>query len=203
MVIFLIILAWLALNIFPVHIGFTLVLVDKKLHAIRLSSILSIMVPVDGKTVSKLNSLSIWQTLDRTSWLYILYSRIYLIPMFNGWHNSNRFLISSLNLSYFLLVIIFVGIIISKKARSFFCFIIWLAIKILLLVSERPYGKSKEQANKIFLDLVIFLIVDKPLTRQLPELHQDNDDFIINVSDELDLGDWKGKFTDSLKDLKD
>jgi hypothetical protein len=37
----------------------------------------------------------------------------------------------------------------------------------------------------------------------VPELDNSNDDFIINVSDELDLGDWKGKFTDSLKDLKD
>ena len=26
----------------------------------------------------------------------------------------------------------------------------------------------------------LFLIVDKPLTRILPELHEDNDDFIIN-----------------------
>jgi hypothetical protein len=26
----------------------------------------------------------------------------------------------------------------------------------------------------------LFLIVDKPLTRTLPELHEDNDDFIIN-----------------------
>ena len=26
----------------------------------------------------------------------------------------------------------------------------------------------------------LFLIVDKPLTRIMPELHEDNDDFIIN-----------------------
>ena len=26
----------------------------------------------------------------------------------------------------------------------------------------------------------LFLIVDKPLTRILPELHEDNDDFILN-----------------------
>jgi len=26
----------------------------------------------------------------------------------------------------------------------------------------------------------LFLVVDKPLTRILPELHEDNDDFIIN-----------------------
>jgi len=26
----------------------------------------------------------------------------------------------------------------------------------------------------------LFLIVDKPLTRILPEIHEDNDDFIIN-----------------------
>jgi hypothetical protein len=26
----------------------------------------------------------------------------------------------------------------------------------------------------------LFLVVDKPLTRVMPELHEDNDDFIIN-----------------------
>ena len=28
--------------------------------------------------------------------------------------------------------------------------------------------------------MLLFLVVDKPLTRIMPELHEDNDDFIIN-----------------------
>jgi len=46
---------------------------------------------------------------------------------------------------------------------------------------DKYYGNlSIPQYRKLLTHERLLLIVDKPLTRQLPELHQDNDDFIIN-----------------------
>jgi len=46
---------------------------------------------------------------------------------------------------------------------------------------DKYYGNlTIPQYRKLLKHERLLLIVDKPLTRQLPELHQDNDDFIIN-----------------------
>ena len=46
---------------------------------------------------------------------------------------------------------------------------------------EKYYGNLNIQEYRALLrNDRLFLIVDKPLTRILPELHEDNDDFIIN-----------------------
>ena len=46
---------------------------------------------------------------------------------------------------------------------------------------DKYYGNlSIQEYRKLLRNERLFLIVDKPLTRILPELHQDNDDFIIN-----------------------
>jgi hypothetical protein len=46
---------------------------------------------------------------------------------------------------------------------------------------EKYYGNlSIQEYRSLFKNERLFLIVDKPLTRILPELHEDNDDFIIN-----------------------
>jgi hypothetical protein len=46
---------------------------------------------------------------------------------------------------------------------------------------EKYYGNLNIQEYRSLLrNERLFLIVDKPLTRILPELHEDNDDFIIN-----------------------
>ena len=46
---------------------------------------------------------------------------------------------------------------------------------------EKYYGNLTIQEYRSLLkNDRLFLIVDKPLTRILPELHEDNDDFIIN-----------------------
>ena len=46
---------------------------------------------------------------------------------------------------------------------------------------ERYYGNlSIQEYRALTRSERLFLIVDKPLTRIMPELHQDNDDFIIN-----------------------
>ena len=46
---------------------------------------------------------------------------------------------------------------------------------------ERYYGNLSIQEYRALLrNERLFLIVDKPLTRILPELHEDNDDFILN-----------------------
>jgi hypothetical protein len=46
---------------------------------------------------------------------------------------------------------------------------------------ERFYGPLTIQEYRSLLKSErLFLIVDKPLTRILPEFHEDNDDFIIN-----------------------
>lgn len=46
---------------------------------------------------------------------------------------------------------------------------------------NKYYGNlTIPQYRKLLKHERLLLIVDKPLTRQLPELHQDNDDFIIN-----------------------
>lgn len=46
---------------------------------------------------------------------------------------------------------------------------------------DKYYGNlSVPEYRKLLKHERLLLIVDKPLTRQLPELHQDNDDFIIN-----------------------
>ena len=46
---------------------------------------------------------------------------------------------------------------------------------------EKYYGNLSIQEYRALLkNERLFLIVDKPLTRILPELHEDNDDFIIN-----------------------
>ena len=44
-----------------------------------------------------------------------------------------------------------------------------------------------------FSDYIVVVITDSDL----------DNDLIVNMSDDLELGDWKGKFVDSLKDLKD
>lgn len=46
---------------------------------------------------------------------------------------------------------------------------------------DKYYGNlTIQEYRKLLKHERLLLIVDKPLTRQLPELHQDNDDFIIN-----------------------
>jgi hypothetical protein len=46
---------------------------------------------------------------------------------------------------------------------------------------EKYYGNLSIQDYRSLLhNERLFLIVDKPLTRILPELHDDNDDFILN-----------------------
>ena len=46
---------------------------------------------------------------------------------------------------------------------------------------EKYYGNlSIQEFRSLFRSERLFLVVDKPLTRILPELHEDNDDFIIN-----------------------
>ena len=46
---------------------------------------------------------------------------------------------------------------------------------------DKYYGNLSIQEYRALLrNERLFLIVDKPLTRILPELHEDNDDFIIN-----------------------
>jgi hypothetical protein len=46
---------------------------------------------------------------------------------------------------------------------------------------NRYYGNlTIQEYRKLLKNERLLLVVDKPLTRQLPELHQDNDDFIIN-----------------------
>ena len=46
---------------------------------------------------------------------------------------------------------------------------------------ERYYGNlSIQEYRSLLRNERLFLIVDKPLTRILPELHEDNDDFILN-----------------------
>ena len=46
---------------------------------------------------------------------------------------------------------------------------------------DKYYGNLSIQSYRaLFKNERLFLIVDKPLTRILPELHDDNDEFIIN-----------------------
>jgi hypothetical protein len=46
---------------------------------------------------------------------------------------------------------------------------------------EKYYGNlSVQEYRSLLRNERLFLIVDKPLTRILPELHEDNDDFILN-----------------------
>ena len=46
---------------------------------------------------------------------------------------------------------------------------------------EKYYGNlSIQDYRSLLRNERLFLIVDKPLTRILPELHDDNDDFILN-----------------------
>jgi hypothetical protein len=46
---------------------------------------------------------------------------------------------------------------------------------------DKFYGNLTIQEYRMLLRKDrLFLVVDKPLTRVLPELHEDNDDFIIN-----------------------
>jgi len=46
---------------------------------------------------------------------------------------------------------------------------------------EKYYGNlSIQEYRSLLKNERLFLIVDKPLTRTMPELHEDNDDFIIN-----------------------
>jgi len=46
---------------------------------------------------------------------------------------------------------------------------------------EKYYGNlTIQEYRSLFKNERLFLVVDKPLTRILPELHEDNDDFIIN-----------------------
>jgi hypothetical protein len=46
---------------------------------------------------------------------------------------------------------------------------------------DKYYGNlSIQEFRSLLRNERLFLVVDKPLTRILPELHEDNDDFIIN-----------------------
>jgi hypothetical protein len=46
---------------------------------------------------------------------------------------------------------------------------------------DKYYGNlSIQEYRSLFKNDRLFIIVDKPLTRMLPELHEDNDDFILN-----------------------
>jgi len=46
---------------------------------------------------------------------------------------------------------------------------------------DKYYGNlSIQEYRSLLRSERLFLIVDKPLTRIMPELHEDNDDFIIN-----------------------
>jgi hypothetical protein len=46
---------------------------------------------------------------------------------------------------------------------------------------DKYYGNlSIQEYRSLLRSERLFLVVDKPLTRILPELHEDNDDFIIN-----------------------
>jgi hypothetical protein len=46
---------------------------------------------------------------------------------------------------------------------------------------DKFYGNlTIQEYRSLFQTDRLFLIVDKPLTRILPELHEDNDDFILN-----------------------
>ena len=48
-------------------------------------------------------------------------------------------------------------------------------------ILDKYYGNlTIQEYRSLFKNNRLFLIVDKPLTRILPELHEDNDDFIIN-----------------------
>lgn len=50
-------------------------------------------------------------------------------------------------------------------------------------ILNKYYGNlTIQEYRKLLKNERLLLIVDKPLTRQLPELHQDNDDFIINTN---------------------
>jgi hypothetical protein len=66
---------------------------------------------------------------------------------------------------------------------------------------EKYYGNlSIQEYRSLLKNERLFLIVDKPLTRVLPELHEDNDDFIINnkiiPSNNIDM---KGKLRKKLQ----
>jgi hypothetical protein len=46
---------------------------------------------------------------------------------------------------------------------------------------DKYYGNlTIQEYRSLFKNERLFLVVDKPLTRILPELHEDNDNFIIN-----------------------
>jgi hypothetical protein len=46
---------------------------------------------------------------------------------------------------------------------------------------EKYYGNlSIQEYRKLLSNERLFLVVDKPMTRIMPELHQDNDDYIIS-----------------------
>ena len=48
-------------------------------------------------------------------------------------------------------------------------------------ILDKYYGNlSIQEYRNLLRGERLFLVVDKPLTRILPELHEDNDDFIIN-----------------------
>jgi len=50
-----------------------------------------------------------------------------------------------------------------------------------LYMLDKFYGNlSIQEYRSLLRNERLFLIVDKPLTRVLPELHEDNDDFILN-----------------------
>ena len=48
-------------------------------------------------------------------------------------------------------------------------------------ILDKYYGNlSIQEYRKLLTTERLLLIVDKPLCRQLPELHEDNDDFLLN-----------------------
>jgi len=57
---------------------------------------------------------------------------------------------------------------------------------------DKYYGNlTIQEYRKLLKHERLLLIVDKPLTRQLPELHQDNDDFIINNNNSIPSSKYK------------
>ena len=81
----------------------------------------------------------------------------------------------------------------------------------LISANDLPIDFIRDYKDKLdwnFLSIVKFFSDDEMLefSDYIVVVNTDSDldnDLIVNMSDDLELGDWKGKFVDSLKDLKD
>jgi hypothetical protein len=61
-------------------------------------------------------------------------------------------------------------------------------------ILDKFYGNlSIQEYRKLLKTERLLLIVDKPLSRQLPELHEDNDDFLINNKVGINISRYKIK----------